>query len=57
LGIREGTFVYFYGLLGIKPEIAFAVSILNFLTLNGIPALVGGLISLYDHPFRIKATT
>lgn len=46
LGIREGVFVYFYSFLGIKPEIAFAVSILNFLILNGIPAVIGGIISL-----------
>ncbi|MDO9578404.1 MAG: lysylphosphatidylglycerol synthase transmembrane domain-containing protein [Candidatus Cloacimonadales bacterium] len=46
LGIREGAFVYFYGFLGVKPEIAFAVSLLNFLILNGIPAVIGGIISI-----------
>jgi glycosyltransferase 2 family protein len=46
LGIREGAFVYFYGFLGVKPEIAFTVSILNFLILNGIPAVIGGIISI-----------
>ncbi|MFC1897963.1 YbhN family protein [Candidatus Cloacimonadota bacterium] len=46
LGIREGAFVYFYGYLGIEPETAFTVSILNFLILNGIPAIIGGILSL-----------
>ena len=46
LGIREGAFVYFFGWQGISAEIAFAVSLLNFLILNGIPALIGGALSL-----------
>ncbi len=48
LGIREGAFVYFFGFLGIPAETAFAVSILNFLILNGVPAIIGGLLSLRD---------
>jgi len=46
LGIREGAFVYFYGFLGVKPEIAFTVSILNFLIMNGIPAVIGGIVTI-----------
>jgi glycosyltransferase 2 family protein len=46
LGIREGAFVYFYGFLGVPPEVAFSISILNFLILNGIPAFIGGILSL-----------
>lgn len=45
-GIREGAFVHFYGLIGIEPTVAFSVSILNFLILIGIPAFIGGIISI-----------
>jgi len=45
-GVRESAFVYFFGLLGIEPSISFTVSILNFLILTGIPALIGGMISI-----------
>lgn len=45
-GIREGAFVHFYGLIGIEPTIAFSVSILNFLILTGVPAFIGGMISI-----------
>ena len=45
-GIREGAFVHFYGLIGIEPTVAFSVSILNFLILTGVPAFIGGIISI-----------
>ncbi len=45
-GVRESAFVYFFGLLGIEPSISFTVSILNFLILTGIPAFLGGIISI-----------
>ena len=47
LGIRESAFVFFYGLLGIDPANSFQVSILNFLIMTGIPAFIGGLISIF----------
>ncbi len=45
-GIREGAFVQFYSLVGIEPTVAFSVSILNFLILTGVPAFIGGIISI-----------
>ncbi len=45
-GIREGAFVHFYSLVGIEPTVAFSVSILNFLILTGVPAFIGGIISI-----------
>ena len=45
-GVRESAFVYFFGLLGIDPSISFTVSILNFLILTGVPAFMGGMISI-----------
>ena len=57
LGIREGAFVYFYGFLGVKPEIAFTVSILNFLILNGIPAVIGGIISIVSQLKKPRIST
>lgn len=45
-GIREGAFVYFYNIIGISPTIAFSVSIINFLLLSGLSALIGGIWSI-----------
>ena len=47
-GVRETAFVYFYRLLGISATISFKVSILNFLILSGIPAFIGGIISILE---------
>ena len=46
-GVRESAFVYFYHLLGIPAAISFKVSILNFLILTGVPALIGGIIGIF----------
>ncbi|MDD4236684.1 MAG: lysylphosphatidylglycerol synthase transmembrane domain-containing protein [Bacteroidales bacterium] len=48
LGIREGSFVYFYGLLGINESIAFFVSIMYYILLMLVPAFIGMLIFLFD---------
>ncbi|MEA2104721.1 MAG: lysylphosphatidylglycerol synthase transmembrane domain-containing protein [Candidatus Cloacimonadota bacterium] len=45
-GIREGAFVFFYRTIGISPSIAFSVSIINFLILTGVPAIIGGMWSI-----------
>jgi len=45
-GVRESLYVLFYQRLGIDPEISFAISILQFIILMGMPALLGGLISI-----------
>ena len=57
LGIREGAFVYFYGFLGVKPEIAFSISILNFLILNGVPAVIGGISSIVSQLNKPRIST
>ena len=51
-GIREGAFVYFYSLIGIEPSVAFSISILNFLILTGVPAFIGGIISIADQIYK-----
>lgn len=49
LGIREGFFVYFYGLIGVDPAIAVTVSLVNYLILSVTPAVIGGFISLFSN--------
>ncbi len=44
LGVREGAFVLFFGLIGIKPEVATAISLLWFVTVS-----VGSLIGLVEY--------
>lgn len=48
LGIREGFFVYFYGLIGVEPSIVIAVSLINYLILSVVPALIGGIIYIFS---------
>lgn len=48
LGIREGVFVYFYGLLGVNESVAFFVSIMYYALLILVPAIIGMIIYLYD---------
>lgn len=55
LGVREGFFVYFYGLIGVDPEIAVTVSLVNYLILSVTPAVIGGLISLFSNT-TLKST-
>ena len=47
-GIREGFFVYFYSLLGVSPEVAVSVSLMNYVVLTIVPALFGAVIYLFD---------
>jgi hypothetical protein len=44
LGIRESAFVLFFGLIGIKPEVATAISLSWFLTTS-----MGSLIGLFEY--------
>jgi uncharacterized protein (TIRG00374 family) len=56
-GIREGGFVYFYGLLGVSDNISFLVSLLYYFILTMIPAFVGMLIYIFgpdDYKFVKK---
>jgi uncharacterized membrane protein YbhN (UPF0104 family) len=48
IGLREGAFVYFYGLLGVGSEKAMIASLLTFLLLIVTPALIGSLILIID---------
>ncbi len=47
-GVREGAFVFFYSLVGVPAEVAVGVSLLTYLLVIGIPALLGGLLLLFD---------
>ncbi len=47
-GIREGGFAYFYPLIGVPPEVAIAVSILNYVVLSLLPVPLGALLWLLD---------
>jgi hypothetical protein len=47
-GIREGGFVYFYGLLGVDSNISFLVSLLYYAVLMLVPAFIGMIIYLID---------
>lgn len=47
-GVREGGFAYFYPLVGVPPEVAIAVSILNYAVLILLPAPLGALLWLLD---------
>ena len=44
LGIREGSFVLFFGFIGVEPQVATAISFLWFLTM-----MVGGLYGLIEY--------
>lgn len=52
-GVREGAFVFFYSLVGVPPEVAVGVSLLNYLLVIGVPALLGGLLLLFDRGRQI----
>lgn len=51
-GLREGGFAYFYPLVGVPPDVAIAVSVLNYLVLNLLPAPLGGVLWLLDSSRR-----
>jgi uncharacterized protein (TIRG00374 family) len=44
LGLRESFFVYFYALVGVAPEIAVGVSLMNYVVEVLSAALVGGVL-------------
>ncbi|MBN2461060.1 MAG: flippase-like domain-containing protein [Candidatus Cloacimonetes bacterium] len=45
-GMREGLFIQVYGGLGISPGVSFSASIIYFLVLACVPALIGGIITI-----------
>lgn len=47
-GIREGFFVYFYSQLGVPAEIAVSVSLMNYVVLSIVPALMGSILYIID---------
>jgi len=44
LGVREGAFVLFFGLIGVKPEVATAISLAWFITIS-----IAGIWGLIDY--------
>ena len=54
LGVREGTFVYFFSLVGISKELALSVSLVLF-SFQILAALVGGGFELKELWSRIKS--
>ncbi len=51
-GLREGGFAYFYPLVGVPPDIAIAVSVLNYVVLNLLPTPLGGVLWLMESSRR-----
>ena len=47
-GVREGAFVYFYSLVGVPAEVSVGVSLVNYLLVIGVPALLGWVLLLLD---------
>lgn len=52
-GVREGAFAYFYSFACVPAEIAVCVSILNYMILTLIPAMLGGIVWVLDEYFTI----
>ncbi|MDD3050031.1 MAG: lysylphosphatidylglycerol synthase transmembrane domain-containing protein [Candidatus Cloacimonetes bacterium] len=48
LGIRESAFIHFYSKMGIAGSTLMFVSLINFVTLSVVPAIIGGLINLFS---------
>jgi len=54
-GLREGGFVYFYGLLGVDSNILFLISLLYYFILTMIPAVIGMFYYvLGNNSFKLK---
>jgi len=43
-GVREGAFVWFYSFLGVAPERAICVSVVNYFAVAIVPAIVGAIV-------------
>lgn len=48
LGVREGLFIYFYGLLGVPANVAIGASVISFILMILLPAAFGGFFVLCD---------
>ena len=48
LGLRESFFVYFYSLVGVAPEVAVTVSLVNYCVQVVLYASIGGVVYLID---------
>jgi uncharacterized protein (TIRG00374 family) len=53
-GIRESGFVYFYGLVGVDPNISFLVSLLFYAVLMLVPAFIGFIIYTFSSGTNLK---
>lgn len=56
-GLREGGFAYFYALVGVPPEVAIAVSVLNYMVLTLFSVPLGALLWLLDAKKQIAGKT
>ncbi|HPW65757.1 MAG TPA: lysylphosphatidylglycerol synthase transmembrane domain-containing protein [Salinivirgaceae bacterium] len=45
-GIREGFFVYFYSQIGVPADVSIGVSIINYMIIVLLPAMIGGILYL-----------
>lgn len=54
IGVRESAFVYFYSLYLSNPSIILTISLLSFVVLTIIPALLGGCIILYNSFLKLN---
>ncbi len=53
-GIREGTFIVFYGLFGVPAEIALLISFFNLIGILLNSAIGGGTLLLFGNPLEIE---
>ncbi len=54
IGVREGLFVFFFQKYGYEPDILFAVSIVYFIIMMIVPALIGAVIYVFNSLNRKK---
>ena len=48
LGVREGFFVYFYSMIGVPPQVAIGVSLVNYSLMALLPAVFGAVVYLWS---------
>lgn len=56
LGLRESLFIYFYSMVGVAPEIAIGVSLVNYTIETLLAVGIGGVIVFFD-TIRSKKNT
>jgi len=56
-GLREGGFIFFYGLIGISSNVCFMCSLLYYFMLMFIPAFIGMFLYMFGNDHFKKANT